>query len=81
MHGHIIILNGPSSSGKSTTAAALQDLAAVPFWHISIDHLRDSGVLPNRRMDRGISCGLTYESRFSTGFTDPLRPMPAPVTI
>ncbi|MBD3664044.1 AAA family ATPase [Sulfitobacter sp. TSTF-M16] len=68
MHGHIIILNGPSSSGKSTTAAALQDLAAVPFWHISIDHLRDSGVLPNRRMDRGDFVWSDLRKPFFDGF-------------
>ena len=52
MSGRIIILHGPSSSGKSTMANAIQNLAEVPFWHISFDHLRDSGVLPNDRIER-----------------------------
>jgi len=52
MQGQIIILHGPSSSGKSTTALALREMAEIPFWHISIDHLRDSGVLPQDRIDR-----------------------------
>ncbi|MES0862456.1 AAA family ATPase [Ruegeria sp. SCPT10] len=43
---HIIVLHGASSSGKSTIARALQKKIELPFWHISIDHLRDSGVLP-----------------------------------
>lgn len=47
----IIFLHGPSSSGKSTTAKALQAMAEIPFWHISIDHLRDSGVLPQDRLN------------------------------
>ncbi len=42
---HIIFLHGASSSGKSTIAKELQSRIEVPFWHISIDHLRDSGVL------------------------------------
>jgi chloramphenicol 3-O phosphotransferase len=52
MKGQIIFLHGPSSSGKSTTANAIQGLAEVLFWHISIDHLRDSGVLPTERIER-----------------------------
>ncbi|WP_050604994.1 chloramphenicol phosphotransferase CPT family protein [Ruegeria sp. 6PALISEP08] len=46
---HIIFLHGASSSGKSTTARALQQRIELPFWHISIDHLRESGVLPLTR--------------------------------
>lgn len=52
MTGQIIILHGPSSSGKSTTAKAIQRVSEIPFWHISIDHLRDSGVLPTDRINR-----------------------------
>ncbi len=33
----IIILNGVSSSGKSSTARALQELASVPLLHFSMD--------------------------------------------
>lgn len=50
---HIIFLHGASSSGKSTIAQALQQKIGKPFWHISIDHLRDSGVLPLDRYRRG----------------------------
>ncbi|MEZ4862014.1 MAG: AAA family ATPase [Caldilineaceae bacterium] len=35
--GHIIILNGTSSAGKSTLAKALQTLLAAPYLHIGID--------------------------------------------
>lgn len=50
---HIIFLHGPSSSGKSTLAAALRAHADLPFWHISIDHLRDGNVLPMGRIASG----------------------------
>lgn len=49
----IIFLHGASSSGKSTLARLLQDRIERPFWHISIDHLRDSGVLPLARVKAG----------------------------
>jgi chloramphenicol 3-O phosphotransferase len=51
--GKIIFLHGASSSGKSTIARLLQATIDMPFWHISIDHLRDSGVLPMDRFRRG----------------------------
>ena len=49
----IIFLHGASSSGKSTLASAVQASIPAPFWHISIDHLRDSGVLPLSRVKAG----------------------------
>ncbi|KFL31679.1 chloramphenicol phosphotransferase [Devosia riboflavina] len=49
----IIFLHGASSSGKSTLARMVQDRIERPFWHISIDHLRDSGVLPLARVKAG----------------------------
>lgn len=49
----IIFLHGASSSGKSTIAKALQKRIEKPFWHISIDHLRDAGVLPTERFKNG----------------------------
>ena len=39
----VIFLHGPSSSGKSTLAAALRSCAPSPYLHLSIDHFRDSG--------------------------------------
>jgi chloramphenicol 3-O phosphotransferase len=48
--GKIILIHGPSSSGKSSIAGELQASIEAPFWHISIDHLRDSGILPMARI-------------------------------
>lgn len=53
MSGKIILLNGASSSGKSTLARAIQMKIEAPFWHVSMDHLRDAGVLPMARIRRG----------------------------
>ncbi|KFC62884.1 Chloramphenicol 3-O phosphotransferase [Devosia sp. LC5] len=47
--GKIIFVHGASSSGKSTIARGIQAQIGLPFWHISIDHLRDAGVLPMAR--------------------------------
>ncbi|MBO9453195.1 AAA family ATPase [Tropicibacter sp. R16_0] len=55
----VILLNGPSSSGKSSLARALQAQADAPFWHISLDHLRDGGILP---MDRFRSGDLDWKA-------------------
>jgi len=49
----IIFLHGASSSGKSTLAREIQARIERPFWHISIDHLRDAGVLPLERVKAG----------------------------
>jgi chloramphenicol 3-O phosphotransferase len=53
MTSQIILLHGASSSGKSPVARALQAAIERPFWHVSIDHLRDAGVLPMARF----ACG------------------------
>jgi chloramphenicol 3-O phosphotransferase len=37
----IIYLNGPSSSGKTTLAKALQDAFEEPFLHVGIDKIID----------------------------------------
>ncbi|CAN1556809.1 COG3896 Chloramphenicol 3-O-phosphotransferase [Rhabdaerophilaceae bacterium] len=51
--GQIIFLHGASSSGKSTLARAFQAQVDLPFWHVSFDHLRDSGTLPMARFSSG----------------------------
>ena len=51
--GKIILINGASSSGKSTLARQLQQTLAIPFWHFSFDHLRDSNALPMARVRSG----------------------------
>lgn len=64
----IIFLHGASSSGKSTLARALQDRIEAPFWHISIDHLRDSGVLPMARFRNGDFAWKAARPAFFDGF-------------
>jgi chloramphenicol 3-O phosphotransferase len=64
----IIFLHGASSSGKSTLAKALQESIEVPFWHISIDHLRDAGVLPTDRFRNGDFCWADARAAFFDGF-------------
>jgi len=49
----IIFLHGASSSGKSTLALAIQQRLDQPFWHLSIDHFRESGSLPMARYRTG----------------------------
>jgi hypothetical protein len=66
--GRIILLNGASSSGKSSLARALQSGIDTPFWHISIDHLRDSGVLPTARIRSGEFDWRSMRDAFFLGF-------------
>lgn len=51
--GAVIMLNGASSSGKSTLARHLQDCLDQPFLHVSSDQLVDGGALPRRRDETG----------------------------
>ena len=48
--GKIILVNGASSSGKSTLSSALQAKLEQPFWHYSIDHLLAANILPQARI-------------------------------
>jgi chloramphenicol 3-O phosphotransferase len=64
----IIFLHGASSSGKSTIAKELQARIEKPFWHISIDHLRDSGVLPMNRFRSGEFAWANVRKAFFDGF-------------
>lgn len=66
--GKIIILHGASSSGKSTLAKALQERIELPFWHVSIDHLRDSGTLPSARIKSGEFVWRDMREAFFDGF-------------
>lgn len=36
--GHIVFLNGTSSSGTTSVARAFQELAAAPYLHTGVDH-------------------------------------------
>jgi chloramphenicol 3-O phosphotransferase len=66
--GKIILVNGASSSGKSTLCAALQARLDEPFWHYSIDHLRHGGVLPVQRMECGDFSWQEMRESFFEGF-------------
>lgn len=65
---HIILLHGASSSGKTTIARQLQARIEKPFWHISIDHLRDAGVLPSERFRNGDFRWADAKPAFFEGF-------------
>lgn len=64
----IIFIHGASSSGKSTLARAVQSQIDEPFWHVSIDHIRDAGVLPTDRFRRGDFPWKEHRGRFFEGF-------------
>jgi chloramphenicol 3-O phosphotransferase len=51
--GKIILISGASSAGKTAISRAVQERLAEPFWHFSIDLLRDGGVLPLARIQSG----------------------------
>jgi chloramphenicol 3-O phosphotransferase len=66
--GKIILLNGASSSGKSTLAQGLQAALDEPFWHFSIDHLIAANVLPQERIEGGEFPWRNLRSHFFDGF-------------
>lgn len=66
--GKVILLNGATSSGKSSIARALQSEIDEPFWHFSIDHLRDAGVLPLDRIRQGEFRWAALRDGFFDGF-------------
>lgn len=68
MAGKIILVNGASSSGKSTICRALQAKLAEPFWHFSIDHLREAKVLPMPRIQSGEFPWPAMRPAFFEGF-------------
>src|SRR5438105_7055322 len=68
LSGKIILLNGASSSGKSTLARGLQAALDEPFWHFSIDHLIAANVLPRQRVEDGAFAWSDLRPQFFDGF-------------
>jgi len=68
VEGKIILLNGASSSGKSTLARGLQATLAEPFWHVSVDHLHAAGILPKARIKSREFPWPTLRPQFFDGF-------------
>src|SRR5690242_12764400 len=67
--GRVILLNGASSSGKSTLAKALQRALDEPFLHVSSDQFVAAGMLPDRRDASGPFTWWTeMRPRFFAGF-------------
>ncbi len=66
----VILLNGPSSSGKTTLGRAVQLALGSPFFYWSSDQLVDADVLPS--VDRTAKTGewswRTIRPRFFDGF-------------
>ena len=66
----LILLNGASSSGKTTLARALQRALVEPFFYFSSDQLVAAGVLPDvdRTASEGPRAWRTIRPRFFDGF-------------
>ena len=48
---NIIIMNGASSSGKSTFGRSLKSSLSLPYFYLSSDQLVESGILPDLNRD------------------------------
>ena len=69
MTAAIILLNGPSSAGKSTLARAVQDRADRPFLRFSLDLMLFGGaVLPQRRDREGPFAWASIRPRLFEGY-------------
>ncbi len=66
--GKIILVNGASSSGKSTLSRALQEKLEQPFWHYSIDHLIAANILLHARIKSKEFLWSDLRPQFFTGF-------------
>ncbi len=66
--GKIILVNGASSSGKSTLCSALQAKLELPFWHYSIDHILAAKMLPDARIKSTEFLWANIRSQFFAGF-------------
>lgn len=52
--GKIILINGPSSAGKTTLALELQRQLTQPFIRFSFDTLRDHKAFPSEQITNGV---------------------------
>ena len=69
LRGRVIVLNGASSSGKSTLARRLQDTLEIPFLLLSGDQLIEARSLPGRRDTEGPFAWVgQMRPRFFDGF-------------
>lgn len=50
--GKVILMNGPSSVGKSSIAKEIQKLANIPFFHLSSDQFIESKMLPDKYKEK-----------------------------
>lgn len=67
--GRVILLNGASSSGKSSLATALQEALDEPFLHVSSDQFIAAGMVPARREESGpFNWWHELRPRFFAGF-------------
>jgi chloramphenicol 3-O phosphotransferase len=64
----IILLNGTSSSGKSTIAKKMQKQSEIPFWHFASDQFVEIGMLPERKNDGGLFDWRVNRPKFFDGF-------------
>ena len=67
-YGKIIVLNGASSSGKSTLSNAVQRRIDEPFLHVSSDQFVEARLLPQRREEGGNFAWPTMRPRFFQAF-------------
>lgn len=67
-NGKIILLNGPSSAGKTTIARAIQQTIDQPFWHVASDQFVESRMLPGRRAEGGDFDWRIMRPRFFKAF-------------
>lgn len=63
MQGRVVVLNGVSSVGKSSTAREIQRLASAPFLHMAMDTFLD--MLPPRVLNH--PDGWSFETRIEDG--------------
>jgi chloramphenicol 3-O phosphotransferase len=75
--GKIIVINGPSSSGKTTLALAAQKQFDIPFLRFSFDLFLDNKVLPMDQINGGV---FSWDSMRTSVFTGIHQCVPALAT-